>query len=434
MPKSSRRTFLGKASVAATVATVGRASPASTALGANERFGIGVIGCGGRGTSLAKVFASQPGATVAYTCDPDRNRAERAKTASNAEFAVADMRRIFDDSSVDAVVIASCDHWHAPAAILAANAGKHVYVEKPCSHNVREGRLMVDAARENNIVMQHGTQSRSNRGRQEAVEMLREGVIGDVLIAKHVNSQRRANIGHRTPSDPPDHLDYDMWVGPAEWRALQSNFVHYHWHWFYNFGTGDIGNDGVHGIDVARWGLGVDTHPAFVTGYGSKLFFDDDQEFPDTYTITYEYPGGGKIGEKRLLIYEQRIWSPYRQDADGNSIFFYGTTGLMTIGHSGVRVFGQNNKLIKDVPYSPAGDEHQRDFLDAIKDRTRKPNADIEIGHLSSSLCHLGNIVSRVGRSVRFEPKTERISSDVEAHLLLRRKYREGHWAIPADV
>jgi predicted dehydrogenase len=344
------------------------------------------------------------------------------------------MRRIFDDKTVDAIVIASCDHWHAPATIMACNLGKHVYVEKPCSHNVHEGRLMVEAARKNSVVVQHGTQSRSNRGRQKAIQTLRTGVIGDVLVAKHVNSQRRANIGHREPSNPPDHLDYDLWVGPAEWQPFQSNFVHYHWHWFYNFGTGDIGNDGVHGIDVARWGLGVTTHPSFVTGYGSKLYFDDDQEFPDTYTITYEYPGAGKVGEKRLLVYEQRIWSPYRQDAEGNSIFFYGTEGMMTIGRSGVRAFGHNNKLISHEELVPSGEEHQRDFLDAIKDRTKTPNADIQVGHLSSSLCHLGNIVSRIGRSVRFDPQTEQIPGDDEANQLLHRKYRTGHWAVPAGV
>jgi predicted dehydrogenase len=422
------------ASAAVAGASVWLPSPASTASGAGNRIVVGVIGCGGRGTTLGRIFDSQEDATVAYVCDPDRNRAERAKAATHAEHAVTDMRRILEDKSVDAVAIASCDHWHAPAAILACDAGKHVYVEKPCSHNVREGRLMIEAARRNNVVMQHGTQSRSSPNRQKAVQMLRDGAIGEVLIAKHVNSQKRANIGHRKPSDPPDHLDYDLWVGPAEWRPFQSNFVHYHWHWFYNFGTGDIGNDGVHGIDVARWGLGVETHPSFVTGYGSKLFFDDDQEFPDTYTITFEYPGGGKVGDKRLLIYEQRIWSPYRQDADGNSIFFYGTKGMMTIGRSGVQVFGQNNKLTKQEQYSHSNGAHQRDFLDAIKDPARKPNADIEIGHLSSSLCHLGNIVARIGHAIRFDPKTEQIPDDEEANRLLRRKYRDDHWAVPTDV
>jgi predicted dehydrogenase len=429
MPETSRRTFLKQTGIgiAVSAASVGRAVKAQ---GANERIAVGVIGCGGRGTQLGKTFHAEPDAQVAYVCDPDRTRAERAKEAIGADRAVADMRAVLDDKAVDAVVIASCDHWHAPAAILACNAGKHVYVEKPCSHNVREGRLMLEAARRNNVVMQHGTQSRSSPARQKAVKMLRDGRIGEVLVAKHVNSQKRANIGHVSPSEPPVHVDYDLWVGPAEWRPYQSNFVHYHWHWFFNFGTGDIGNDGVHGIDVARWGLGVESHPSFVTGYGSKLFFDDDQEFPDTYNITFEYPGGGGVGDKRLLIYEQRIWSPYRQDAEGNSVFFYGTKGMVTIGRGGVQVFAENNKLTSREALSGWDDAHQREFLDAIKEG-RRPNADIEIGHLSSSLCHLGNIVARVGRAVRFDPETEQVIRDDEANALVRRQYRKDHWAVP---
>jgi len=432
MRETNRRKFLKQAGVGIAVSAAS-VSQAAMARGANERIVVGVIGCGGRGTRLGKTFDAQPDARVAYVCDPDRTRAERAKEATGADQAATDMRVILENKAVDAVVIASCDHWHAPAAILACRAGKHVYVEKPCSHNLREGRLMVEAAREENVVMQHGTQSRSDSVRQKAVRILREGAIGEVLIAKHVNSQKRANIGHASPSEPPPHLDYDLWVGPAEWRPYQSNFVHYHWHWFFGFGTGDIGNDGVHGIDVARWGLGVDAHPSFVTGYGSKLFFDDDQEFPDTYNITFEYPGSGEVGDKRLLVYEQRIWSPYRQDAEGNSVFFYGTKGMMTIGRGGVQVFGENNKPISHEGLSGQDDAHQRDFLDAVKEG-RRPNADIEVGHLSASLCHLGNIVARFGRAVRFNPETERVIGDDEANGELRRKYREDHWAVTAGV
>ncbi len=431
MDRSDRRSFLKHAGAAAATTSVlssGRTSAA--ARDANQRIVVGVIGCGGRGVQLGKICDGQPDATVAYVCDPDRNRAERAKAATKADHAVADMRRIFEDKAVDAVVIASCNHWHAPAAILACKAGKHVYVEKPCSTSLREGRMMIDAARKHDVVMQHGTQSRSSEDIRKAIAILREGTIGEVLVAKHVNSQKRANIGHQKPSKPPGHLDYDLWVGPAEWQEYQSNLVHYNWHWFHNFGTGDIGNDGVHGIDVARWGLGVDTHPSFVAGYGSKLFFDDDQEFPDTYTMTFEYPGEGKVGQKRLLVYEQRIWSPYRADADGNGTFFYGTKGMMAIGRE-IRVYGPNNKLLRQEKISRGGDAHQRDFLDAMKDRTRRPNAEIEIGHLSSSLCHLGNIVARTGRAIRFDPKTEMILGDEEAGKLLDRNYRPGHWAVP---
>ena len=428
MNRRNRRSFLksmgiGIAASSAAISTVGYGQTR----GANERVVVGVIGCG-RGKQLGQTFQTLEGSTVSHVCDPDHHRAHDAKKATGAQHAVADLRRILDDKSVDAVVIASCDHWHAPAAILACQAGKHVYVEKPCSHNVHEGRLMIEAARKHDRVMQHGTQRRSSLNEQTAIQMLREGAIGDVLVAKHINSQRRSNIGRRKPSDPPSHLDYELWVGPAEWLPYQSNFVHYHWHWFYNFGTGDIGNDGVHSIDIARWGLGVQSHPSFVTGYGSKLFFDDDQQFPDTYTITFEYPGDGSVGSRRLLIYEQRIWSPYREDEDGNGIIFYGTKGMMKLGRTSIQVFGEDNKPIKceqrDIPHSA----HQKNFLDAIRDGTDL-NAPIEVGHLSSTLAHLGNIVARLGRAVKFNPETEQILGDESANQLLRRKYRADHWA-----
>jgi predicted dehydrogenase len=291
---------------------------------------------------------------------------------------------------------------------------------------------MIEAARQHGRVMQHGTQSRSSAGVIRAMGMLREGVIGDVLVAKHVNSQKRRNIGHVEPSPPPAHVDYDLWVGPAEWAEHQSNYVHYHWHWFYNFGTGDIGNDGVHGIDLARWGLGVETHPSLVTGYGSKLYFDDDQEFPDTYTVTFAYPGASGGSRERLLVYEQRIWSPYRNDDQGNNLYFYGTEGMMTLGEQGIRIYGEKNELIRqDEQYKLTRGVHQKDFVDAIRSGGR-PVADIEVGHLSSTLSHLGNIVARTNRSVRFDPDREQIVGDEEANALLGRRYRSGHWAIPS--
>ncbi len=430
MSEHDRRSFLkqtGRGVVGAAV--VQTASQYARAKGATERINVGLIGCGGRGITVARAIGKHPHAAVRYVCDPDEHRAARAKEATGADHAVADLRRILEDQSVDAIVIAACDHWHAPAAVLGCEAGKHVYVEKPCSHSIREGRLIVEAARRNKRVVQHGTQSRSAASKQAAIKSLRDGVIGDVLVAKHINSQKRANIGHRQPSSPPPHLDYDLWVGPAEWLPYQSNYVHYHWHWFFNFGTGDIGNDGVHGIDVARWGLGVETHPSFITGYGSKLYFDDDQQFPDTYQMTFEYPGEGSVGEKRLLIYEQRIWSPYREDQDANHTIFYGTNGLLKMGKSGTQVFGMKNEPIETVPM--VGDEvdaHQRNFIEAIRDGA-KLNADIEVGHRSAALCHIGNIVSRMNRAIRFDPQSEQIVGDNEANELTNRKYRDGHWA-----
>ncbi|NQU22595.1 MAG: Gfo/Idh/MocA family oxidoreductase, partial [Candidatus Nealsonbacteria bacterium] len=248
MPRETRRSFLKKTAAAATfgLAATGRAA------GANERVVVGLIGCGGRGPGVAAAMGN-----VGFVCDPDAKRAAAAAKKFNVASgrAVTDMRRIFDDKSVDAVIVATPDHWHAPAAIAACEAGKHVYVEKPSSHNFRESRLLLDAARRNDVVVQHGTQSRSNPLIVGAMQMLREGVIGDVLVAKAWNVQRRRNIGHQQPSDPPDGVDYDTWVGPAQFVPFQRNRFHYDWHWWYNFGTGDVGNDGTHEIDYARWGL-----------------------------------------------------------------------------------------------------------------------------------------------------------------------------------
>ena len=199
-------------------------------------------------------------------------------------------------------IVATPDHWHAPAAILACKAGKHVYVEKPCSHTIREGRLLVEAARKNNCVVQHGTQVRSTTMMIEAVQALREGIIGDVLVAKAWNIQKRRSIGKGRTTDPPAGLDYETWVGPAPMIPYQANRVHGGWHWWYHFGTGDMGNDGVHDIDYCRWGLGVDVHPSKVVALGGKFFFDDDQQFPDTQQVTFEYPAQKPTETSRLLV------------------------------------------------------------------------------------------------------------------------------------
>jgi predicted dehydrogenase len=344
------------------------------------------------------------------------------------------MRRILDDKNVDGVIVATPDHWHAPASILACEAGKHVYVEKPCSHNVREGRLLVEAAERNKVVVQHGTQVRSTSTMIEAIQMLRDGVIGDVLVSKAWNIQRRGEIGRQQPSSPPAELDYDLWVGPATMVPYQQNRVHHGWHWWYHFGTGDMGNDGVHDVEYARWGLGVTTHPVRVSAAGGKFFFDDDQEFPDTQQVAFQYPASGPTERPRMLVYEQRLWStnyPYNVDS---GVEFYGTDGQMFLSRRGkVQILGGRNKKIEeDLPRveqdAPA---HVRDFLGAIRE-SRKSNADIGIGHLTTSLCHLGNVATRLGRGFQFDPASEQVVGDDEANKLMGRDYRD-HWGRPAD-
>ena len=436
MSDPSRRSFLKHTAAASAGAAAWAWNGGINAAGANERLTVGVIGCGGRGAGLADAFTAI--ADVAYVCDPDESRRGRTREKVRAKQAVTDLRRVLDDQSVDAVVVATPDHWHAPAAILACEAGKHVYVEKPQSHSLRESRLLLDAARRNQVVVQHGTQSRSSPLIAGAVQMLREGVIGDVLVAKAWNIQRRGSIGHEQPSEPPAGVDYDAWVGPAEFVPFQKNRFHYHWHWWYNFGTGDIGNDGTHEIDYARWGLGVEGLPATATGLGGKYFFDDDQEFPDTAACTFEWPTEGKVGCRRQLIFEMRLWStnyPFNCDSGAE---FYGTAGRMLVSKRGkVEVYGERGRRIdnprpKEPPQLTAS--HQADFLDAIR-TNRKPNADVAEGHESVALVHLANIAVRLGRSLRLEAGKETIAGDEQANALLSRKYRKGgHWAIPRGV
>ncbi len=428
MPRQTRRSFLGQTTRGTVAVAMGTfAVPAFQALGANERIVVGVAGCS-RGRTVGDELRKL-GCKIAYTCDPDQGRAERVKKILGADQAAADLRKILDDRTVDAIVIATPDHWHAPAALLACQAGKHIYVEKPCSHNIAEGRRMIEAARRSGRVMQVGTQTRSTKVFQEAIALVREGAVGKVLMAKTWTSQQRVNIGHRQPSQAPAGLDYDMWVGPAPMMPYQENRLHYLWHWWYNFGTGDAGNRGVHQMDIALWGLDVKTHPTRVAGFCDKLYFDDDQQFPDTQYVTFEYPAQGPQ-PKRLLVYEQRIWTPYVQEDNEDGCNFYGDEGYLTIDmQKGWKLFGRKNKLLKEGQGKYDTGDHCADFLDAIR-TGRRPNADIEIGHLSATLGHLANILARTGRpSLVLDAKTEQIVGDPEANALIRRTYREGHWA-----
>lgn len=439
MSHANRRTFLKQSGAGIAGAAALNWATAAHAGNSNETIVLGLIGAGGRGSGLAQSFAKHRDVEFAYVADPDVKRGNRSVEAigeirGKRPKSVQDFRAILDDDAVDAVIVATPDHWHGPATLLALEAGKHVYVEKPCSHNIREGRLMVEAAARQKRVLQVGMQSRSSPPIIEAMQMLRDGAIGDVLVAKAWNSQKRANIGRAKPTSPPEGFDYDLWIGPAPFVPFQANRHHYTWHWWYGFGTGDFGNDGVHDTDVARWGLGVNKHPRTVSVTGGKYFFDDDQQFPDTIYASFEYPGDGRVGHKRQLIFEQRIWSPYRQEAYENGNAFYGTEGMLLLGkNDGWKLFGPRNQLIKSSPAGGMGDPHYRNFLDCIRTGA-KPNADILTGHLSASLCHLGNIAARVGRQLNFDPDQEHILDDENAATLIRREYRKDHWAVPKGV
>lgn len=435
---TSRRQFLKHTTTLAAATAVARTLPRARAQSPSEKVVLGIIGPGSMGTNLLRSFAAQADVEIAWVCDVDANRMGAAaqaveKAKGKAPKSDKDLRRVLEDQSVDAVIIATPDHWHAPATILACDAGKHVYVEKPCSHNIREGRLMIEAARKANRVVQTGTQSRSTEHVRHAMELLHNGAIGEVLVAKAWNSQHRGSIGKEKPSDPPPHLDFDLWLGPAPAVPYQSNLLPGIWRWWHAFGTGDMGNDGVHDLDIARWGLGVETHPGKIAALGGKYFYDDDQQFPDTQTVLFEYAPTAPKQRSKQLIFEQRLWSPYVQEGHENGNAFYGTKGMLVLGKGkGWELFGPRNEPREKMSGNPNGTAHHRNFLECIKSGAR-PHADIEVGHFSAALCHLGNIATRLGRTLTFDPATEIILGDPEANRLVKRTYRD-HWSAPKSV
>src|SRR4051812_6470842 len=401
-----RRTFLGAAGAFA------GANSRAWAFAPSERGRVALIGVRGRGTELARGVAHNAGVEGVAVCDIDdaafaKPVKEVEKITGQAPRTEKDFRRLLDDKEIDAIAVATPDHWHALLTVLGCQAGKDVYCEKPVSHNVVEGRRMVEAARKYNRVVQAGTQRRSMGHVKDAVEHVRSGALGKVGMARAWIHQQRKPIGFGKPGPVPAGVDYAMWQGPAPDRPFMANRFHYNWHWFWNWGTGEIGNNGIHGVDVARWGLGVDT-PLKVTSGGGKYVFDDDQEVPDTQIVTWEFP-------EASLVWEHRMWSKHGTEGSGFGIAFYGDQGTLLIDDKGWRVEEGN-----EAGGKPSGkqSDHITNFLECIKPRAR-PTADIEIGPLSPRLCHLGNIAYRVGRKLTFDGLTESFPNDPEANKLL---------------
>ena len=438
MTHPQRREFLKTTGIVGAALAVSRPTRARSS--ANERIRVGLIGPGGMGSSHLRTLLSCDDVEIAWVCDVDKQRLATAagsvESAQNTPFqSTDDLRNVLDDQRVDAVFIATPDHWHAPAAILALNADKHVYVEKPCCHNIHEGGLMTAAVQRSGKLLQVGTQTRSTDVAVEAMQRIHEGEIGEILVAKAWNSQKRRSIGHSTPSDPPAHLDFDTWLGPAPVVSYRKNLLPGVWRWWRNFGCGDIGNDGVHDIDVVGWGMQFESHPTKVSCHGGKHFFDDDQEFPDTQYAIFEYPHDGRPeGRKRQLIFEQRDWSPYTQEGYENGAAFYGTNGVLIIGHSvGWRLCGPRNELIAERTGRVDLGAHHQNFFNCIRGNSAELNADIHAGHRAATLVHLANISARLGRTLEFNPQTEQIINDEQAAPLVRRTYREGHWSVPEN-
>jgi len=424
--EQDRRLFLksGTAAVAAG-AIAAREVPADekTETPPSEKVVIGIMGVNGRGAAIAKGMMASGNAEIAYVCDVDQNAAKRVqgligKTQSHQPKAVADFRRILDDQSVDALICAAPNHWHAPATILACAAGKHVYVEKPCSHTPAEGEMAIAAARKHNCVVQMGSQRRSWSAMIEAINKLHRGDIGRVIYSRTWYNARRGPIGRSTAADVPSWLDWDLWQGPAARRRFKDNIVHYKWHWYWHWGNGELGNNGPHGLDLARWGLDV-TYPIRVTAGGGKYRHEDDQETPDTMMVTYDFPGN------RTITWEGLSWSPLGPHDTGFGVTFHGTEGSIVIRDAGYTQFDMRGKEVATQSGTRGDTDHFADFLDAVR-TGRKPNADIEIGHQSTLLCHLGNIAYRTGRVLNTDPTNGHIQKDAEAEQLWSKEYAKG--------
>lgn len=396
------------------------AARAQTSKSPGEKLIVGVMGLG-RGKDHVRALNQISNVEVGYLCDIDENRVAQTQQAqfANADKqpkTVTDYRRILDDKDVDALFIAAPNHWHAPATILACAAGKHVYVEKPASHNAREGELMVEAARKHKRIVQMGNQRRSWPGVIEAIEQLRGGAIGEVRSARSWYNNARGSIGRGKAVPVPDHINYSLWQGPAPERPYLDNVVHYNWHWRWHWGGGELANNGPHALDLARWGLNVD-YPKSITCTGGRYHFNDDQETPDTTFAAYDF------GDKALL------WDASSCHPRGGEglpfVTWYGDKGSLANFGSGYKIFDPKGKEI-GAGSGPGGDVvHIENFLQAIRGDA-KPNSEISVGQTSVLLCHLGNIAYRTGHAIHFDPATRKIVNDPAADALWGREYRPG--------
>jgi predicted dehydrogenase len=430
-----RREFLQTTAASALLGATARIGRTAQA---NERIGVCVMGLRGRGGGLLNEFAALPDVEVRYVCDVDANvlisRAKQIEERTGRRpTAIQDYRVALDDAQVAALVLGTPDHWHALPTIHACQAGKDVYVEKPDGHNILEGRTMVAAAEKYGRVVQLGTQARSGQLQHQAMQYLAEGRIGKVRFAKAWESSRQGAVSHVPDGEPPGGVDYDRWLGPAPKRPFNPRRFHGSWRWFFDYGTGDLGNDGVHRLDVARWALNTAIVaqneaplglPRAVSAHGGKYYFDDAQEWPDTLMVTYDYPGC-------VLTYELRIWSPYPLHDEAEGAAVCGDEGFVLLGNRRWRAFDRQGVQVTEGTGSDDTKAHIRDFLDCMRSRA-VPRADLKtVGHPSSLLCHLGNAAWRAGKTLHFDPTTGRFAEEDANRWLTRDQYRHP-WTLPA--
>jgi predicted dehydrogenase len=437
MNGQGRRGFLKSAGAAAI------SGSASRILGANERVNVGIVGLGGRGTDHVDTYAPLENCKIAAVCDVNQAAGERAvarveKLQGHKPKAYSDMRQMFADQEVDAVSIATPNHWHALAAIWAMQAGKDVYLEKPACHNVFEGRKLMEARQKYGRMVQVGSQGRSHGHKIKAMQLLRDGVIGKLYMAKGLCYKRRRSIGHTPDTPVPPGINWDLFLGPAQMKPFSKNKFAYNWHWFWDTGNGDIGNQGAHEIDVARWGLAQGALPKSVVSTGAKFVYDDDQETPNTQLCSFDYGDCELVFEVRGLITTAEGGLPHR---GGNVIgdIFYGSEGCLVIDYAGFQVY-KGEKLEKVMDEKAVEKEdwdtgvHMVNFLRAVRTRDlRYCTAGIEEGVLSASLCHLANISCRTGRKLAVDPAKWEFVGDAEANRMLTRDYR-APYVVPERV
>ena len=431
-----RRKFLKTAS-AAGLSLVASPGVSSWLRSPGEKVRVAVMGLNGRGMVLARGFARAAHAEVAYVCDVDSLVLAKGVSAvtgvqGKAPKGLGDFRKALEDKDVDALVIAAPDHWHTPAALLAMQAGKHVYVEKPCGHNPREGELLVEAQRKHQRVVQMGTQQRSAPRSIEVVQAIKEGAIGQPYLARAWYANTRATIGRGKPAPVPANLDYELWQGPAPHTPYRDNVIHYNWHWFRRWGTGEICNNGTHEIDVARWALGV-SYPTRVTSVGGRYHFADDWEFPDTQEACFEFPGG------KIIIWQGQSCNGLTTFGRERGTAILGTTGSVVMDRDGYVVSDLHNKVVKQSLASQHADGlnisadddmtalHIANFVDAIRSGAAL-HQPIEEGAKSVLLGHLGNIAQTTGRGLRVDATSGHITGDEEAMKSWAREYAPG-WA-----
>lgn len=424
----TRRDFLKQTSaLSAGLAALGSPFAIGAPGSANEKVVVAIIGCNARGMAHIAGYLPLAQAEIGYVCDVDSRAVAKgvaavAKKQKKEAKGVTDFRRILENKDLDAISIATPDHWHAPATILGCAAGKHVYVEKPGSHNLRESDLMVAAARKYKRVVQMGNQRRSWPWVQQSIAAVRDGEIGKVSLARGWYTAHRTSIGHGKAVPVPDWLDYSLWQGPAPEKPYHNNVIHYQWHWFWNWGTGEIGNNGVHMLDLARWGLDVDL-PQRVTCGGKRYFYDDDWETPDTIIANYDFGNKG-------ILWECHSCAPRGFEGASVGVSFYGEKGTVAIAGNDTTIYDLNNKVLREIKSKQDGlfafdSVHFENFLDAI--REGKPlRSEIEEGQKSTVLCHLGNIAYRTGHTLTYDPQARKIVGDPAAEALYGRTYRPG--------